>query len=111
MRIDDDVGVVCSCKTNNFTIVPVCTIFLHSVEMSFEICVDLCSRWHSRNWSRSNVLSLWVSAISSTVVDWNEVDVLFRVVSHFLDDPRPDLLVMGFVAVNLVGKSIEETIT
>jgi hypothetical protein len=111
VRVEDDVGIVCSCKSVHFTVVSVCTIPLHSDQVCFEICVNLCFRRHSSNGRWRDVLSLWVSAESSTDVDFNKLYVCFGMFSHFLYDSRTDLAVMGFIAVNLVGEGIEETIT
>lgn len=82
--------------------------------MSFENTIDL---GRSRGLDadglgiNTSVLSLGISALAPAGVDVDELLVVFGMFTHIINHASSNLVVFILVAVDLIGKGVEETIT
>ena len=106
--MDSYVDLVCPGKRGDFQVISVSTLLAHLIQVILKAFVDVFSS--TRITVKSCRLPLWISSSTATGVNFDELFVVTVVFSHVLDDTRPKDGMQGFIAVNLIGKSIKEAI-
>lgn len=112
--VDDEIDVVCFGECNNFHVVSVGTSFGHPGQVSFEGGIEVGGRdcrGIEFGCECTSILSLWIPSSATARVGLDEALVVVPVGSHVLNDGVPDLAMLGLISVELVGKSMKETIT
>ena len=111
--IDFDVHSISCTEGRDLHVVPISAAPRHLLQMALENPFHLFGgggQIGSRPRICPNVLSFWIPPDATTRVHVNELFVVRCIVTHVVDHARTDFMVRGLIAVELVGKSIEETI-
>lgn len=111
--VNFDVNPKRRAEGDNLHVVTICTALSHTKKVIIEHTVDIVGGRRGRVARRGEAagsLAFGVPTSTTTDIDIDELFVVAGILTHVVYDPSPDHVMVVLVAVELVGKSVEEAV-
>ena len=110
-QVDLHTDAICHREGLNLHVVAVDPALSHRGEMPVKNAITLSGRGHVDLALTPSRRPLRVSSLAPARMDFDEPFVEVGVLTHVLDDTRPDLVVSILVPVDLIGECVEQAVS